>query len=117
MYMVWVVSLSFPSSSTQNGSLFPGEGNQQSTHTRRPSTTDNDLAPQEVPFRSAASRSVALRTLTCRKPTSLGFVRDFFRHWKRKELHEEPAAHTSYTHVHSSRLTPVSETQEVASST
>lgn len=80
--MVWVSSLSFPSSNTQNGSLFPGEQKQQAF----PNAVctlgyrEYDLIPELVPFRSAASRSVALVTLTCRKPTSLRFFRDPFRH-------------------------------------
>lgn len=42
--------------------------------------TEKDLNPNDVPFKSAASRSTALTTLTCRKPTSLRFFRDPFRH-------------------------------------
>lgn len=35
--------------------------------------------PNDVPFKSAASRSAALITLTCRKPTSLRLFKDLFR--------------------------------------
>lgn len=55
--------------------------------------------PKPVPFRSAASRSVALMTLTCRKPTSLRFFRDLFRHYvtHRKETTPSESKHPMVT--------------------